>query len=143
MWAMSVLGIVTAVLILLAPGPQGTTDPRGEMHFMAQAQNFVIYRNTVNQYVLDNPAMTGVVADADIDLGPWQKGSWQNLSTGSAIYVYGPLDAASGLEVVRQVGKTSMLGWKRSGNLISPANGDMGAMPSIIPDGSFVSVIAR
>lgn len=140
---MSMLGMLVAALILLAPGPSGTTDTRGEWHYVSQAHNFVIYRNTVNQYVLDNPVVTGVVADADIDLGPWQKGPWQNLSTGSAIYVYGPLDAASGLEIVRQIGSGSMLGWKRSGNLISPANGDMGAMPSTIPDGSFVSVIAR
>lgn len=145
MWATVILSIMLAVCVMALPGTSGTNDPRGVGHPQAEATNFKMYRGSVNNYVKDFPSFTGAVTDASIadEMGPWKKGGWQNLVTASSAYVHGPLSHEAGLEVISLVGPSAKLGWKKSGRLVSPFNGDMGPLPASIAEGRFVSLLDK
>lgn len=144
MWAMSIISVLFAVLLMLMPGQGGNVNPRGDQQNDAIAKNFIIYRNSINQYALDNPSVVGTIPQSSLDFGPWQISTdWTNVVTATDVYVYGNLSPAVGNEVLRQTEYSLAYGWNQSGNLVSPVEGNLGALPSTIPEGAFVSFIEK
>lgn len=106
--------------------------------------SLMLYRNLVNRYAAANPTVTGVVADANLNLPTWytKPSGISNYIVGAKGYVY-YLGAGANTEIAYRLLKKSnnslLAGINRGGSLYNPIAGTTTiAVPSQIPHQSVV-----
>ena len=107
-------------------------------------RGFLVYRSAATEYAQANPGFSGVPSDSALNLPGWfvkPVGVGSYISSGTA-YTYFDGVAPSGLpSVLVDLTKTTTVGLKRSGMLISQITGATGiAIPSPVPEVAVVAV---
>jgi hypothetical protein len=139
--ALAIFAMFFAAILALMPGPQ----PRVDQKARVEAINYLVYRNAVDLYAVQNPGFSGTIPTSSLDIpGEWNNlRGWTNTvdaSTGR-VYVYGDIEK-SGFYHVAQISNSAAIGINDSGSLVHPIHGDSGVtVPSFVPDGNIVSVI--
>ena len=111
-----------------------------------QANNFLSYRYSLQQYVKANPGATGTVADGVIAFQPGyiRDLNWTNTVSAGKLYVYAPPGAifpVAADAVYKRSGNNPMVGFKTGTVFKSSVLGTTAlTLPAGIPDGSFVFV---
>lgn len=107
-------------------------------------RGFLVYRSAAAEYAQANPGFSGVPSDSTLNLPEWfvkPIGVGSYISSGTA-YTYFDGVAPSGLpSVLVDLTKTTTIGLKRSGMLISQITGATDiTIPSPVPEGAVVAV---
>jgi len=139
--AVAIFTIFFASILAFMPGP----SPRVDQQARVEAANYLVYRNAVNLYAVQNPGFSGTIPTASLDLQP----EWNNLkgwtnrvdAATDRVYVYGPIQKG-GVAHAARINNSAAIGTNRSGTLEHPIHGSVGVnVPAFIPDGNIVSVI--
>lgn len=105
------------------------------------ATNLMAYRTSVVNYLIANPAATGVVADVTLSAywlpGYIRDANWTNVITGGALYIYSTaaVKPETAYAVFKKSGKSALVGTKNAaGHLNSAIGVDTGVvLPAAIP----------
>ena len=113
----------------------------------AIAENFVIYRYAVLNYIENHQSQTGVISDDILKLPPnfVKLGGWTNKVQGGYIVVYstGKVGLLSSNILAKSNAVDSVVNYTSNGRIISPVFGDRGTSFAFVPDGSLISVIQQ
>lgn len=111
------------------------------------ATNFLAYRKAVQDYLRDNPSVTGAIDDAAL-AGYWLPGynrdpAWTNWVEGGALFVFSTGGVANGTlyNLYSKSGESMLVGTKHpsTGRLTAPNGFDTGiVLPSVIGSGTLV-----
>lgn len=139
--AITIFAVFFAAILAFIPDP----SPRMDQEARVEAANYLVYRNAVNLYAVQNPGHSGGIPETSLVLPvEWNNlRGWTNtvdVSTGK-VYVYGKMQRGGVVHVAR-ISNSADIGTNVGGVLQHPVHGSYGInLPSFIPDGNIVSVI--
>ncbi|AZF03631.1 MULTISPECIES: type IV pilus biogenesis protein PilM [unclassified Pseudomonas] len=107
-------------------------------------RGFLVYRSAATEFAQSNPGFSGIPNDSALNLPGWfvkPMGIGSYITAGTA-YTYFDGVAPSGLaSVLVDLTKTTTVGVKRSGMLISQISGTTAiAIPPPVPEGAIVAI---
>ena len=111
----------------------------------ALGYNWVIYRNSVVDYAMNNPGpFVGTIAQASLPLPPGYQnlGGWTNRVAGRTFYIYGATSPYAIPSAVIDTQGSWSVGFVQGGLWVSPAGGILGPAPPFVPNGDILSVVS-
>jgi biotin carboxyl carrier protein len=146
MFLLVVLIVMVGITAMFFPFMDGSFQHE-QFHARALVRNFAVYRQAVGEYALANPAFTGIILDASLNLpGPYQKmTNWQAqaVATGE-VFVYGPVSQPRVIrEAIEALDQQANIGVATSTQIVSPLYGNVLAKPAFVTAGDLVGFIGR
>ena len=148
MWGLGIVSIIFSAIIYLQIGLTNTSlsnDVDNAAKRIALAQNMIIYKSAVNNYLSANPTYNGTIPDSSLVFPSWysKMANWtNNASSGRySIYLATPLGEVITGELADLSEGSMNAGVKQSGTLwVSGYGNTTVALQPAIPNGSPVYI---
>ena len=146
MWSYVTAIMMMMVTVLSMPYFNFQGDGEFGSKSEATAEEFLIYRSTVQSYVIDNPGFVGVIPDSDLTFpnGFSSSGYWRNIVTDTGlICVYGKKQTALATALLNATSNSITIGSKAEDgkfqSILDP--GVSFDLPVDVPAGDLVWVV--
>jgi len=106
--------------------------------------NFLVYRSAAARFAQSNPGFSGIPNDSALNLPQWfvrPVGIYSYIVAGTAYTYFNGVAPAGMPSTLVDLTQSTVVGVKRSGQLMSPVSGATGiSIPSAVPEGAIVAV---